>query len=124
MKHTRGPWELELVVGLPRIVAVKANHRVVADLHVQEGIGALMHGAGNSLREEIDANARLIAAAPDLLEVAQIEHALTMTGFTKATATRLGAEALEAYLSGGSGGLNHWRRQKREAAIAKAEGRS
>ncbi len=42
------------------------------------------------------ANAQLIAAAPELLEVAHIEHALHMRGFTKATATSLGPDALDA----------------------------
>ncbi len=68
------------------------------------------------------ANARLITAAPELLEVARIEQELQMGGFTKATAKRLGPEAEEAYLVGGAPGLNNWRRKKREAAIAKAEG--
>ena len=64
----------------------------------------------------------LIAAAPELLEVARIEHLLHMGGFTKATAKKLGREAVDAYASAGVPGLNHWRRQKRESAIAKAEG--
>lgn len=56
-----------------------------------------------------------------LLEVARIEQELQMRGYTKATAKQLGPEAEHAYLSGGAPGLNNWRRQKREAAIAEAE---
>lgn len=67
------------------------------------------------------ANAALIAAAPDLYEVAQIESTLHVSGFTKATAKGLGPEAEEAYLIGGSPGLNDWRRRKRDAAIRKAD---
>jgi hypothetical protein len=59
----------------------------------------------------------------DLLQVARIEQELHMLGFTKATAKRLGPGAEEAYLSGGAPGLNNWRRDKREAAIKKAEAR-
>jgi len=73
-KWTPGPWEVELIVGLPRIISDsrKATCRVIGDLHIQEGVGALK---GNTvLRDEIAANARLIAAAPELyaaLEMAQ-----------------------------------------------------
>jgi len=58
-----------------------------------------------------------------LLEVAKIEQALQMRGYTQATARSLGSEAEDAYRSGGVPGLNDWRRRKREAVIARAEGR-
>lgn len=60
-------------------------------------------------------------SAEQLLEVARIEQALHMRGFTRATAKHLGSEAEEAYLGAGVPGLNDWRRRKREAAIAAAE---
>lgn len=59
-----------------------------------------------------------------LYEVARIEQALQMRGFTLATAKSLGAEAEHAYRSAGVPGLNNWRREKREAAINGAEGGS
>ena len=59
-----------------------------------------------------------------LLEVAQIEQALQMRGYTRATAKGIGREAEEAYLYGGVPGLNDWRRRKREFAIARAETRA
>ena len=71
MKHTKGPWIAALALGLPRIIS---DRRTVCDLHIDEGIGALQgkdkKGAFKNpdLREEIAANARLIAAAPELLE--------------------------------------------------------
>ena len=70
--------------------------------------------------EVAEENARLIAASPDLLEVAEIEQELHTMGYTKATAKRLGKEAEEAYLSAGVLGLNDWCRRKREAAIRRA----
>jgi hypothetical protein len=56
-----------------------------------------------------------------LLEVARIEQALQLRGYTRAAAKSLSPEAEDAYLSGGAPALNNWRRQKREAAIAMAE---
>jgi hypothetical protein len=73
--------------------------------------------------EEI-ANAHLLCAAKALLEVARVEQQIQMYGYTKATAAKLGPEAESAYLTGGVPGLNNWRRAKREAAMAKAEGRA
>ena len=72
--------------------------------------------------EEWKRIAQLVAAAEDLLQVAQIEQELHLGGYTKATAKRFGQEAEEAYLSAGAPGLNDWRRRKRESAIAKAKG--
>jgi hypothetical protein len=66
----------------------------------------------------------LHAAAPELLEVARIEQQLQMFGYTKASAKAIGPDAEDAYLTAGAPGLNDWRRRKREAAIAKAEGAS
>ncbi len=71
MSYTPGPWHPTLAFGLPRICA---DSRVIADLNIQEGIGALMGKDKNgvyknpSLRDEIIANANLLAAAPELLE--------------------------------------------------------
>src|SRR5262245_8848276 len=65
---------------------------------------------------------RLMAAAPELLEVARIEHELHLGGYTRQTAAKLGVEALEIFRIAGAYGLNSWRREKRMSAIAKAEG--
>lgn len=73
--------------------------------------------------EEKIAYGHMAAAAPELLESARIDHALFTRGYLIATARQLGAEAEEAYLSGGAGGLREWARRKRDMAIAKAEGR-
>lgn len=60
--HTPGPWSVELVAGLPVIVA--GRHRV-GEAQVDGGIGRLKEPG---VREEVAANARLIAAAPEMLE--------------------------------------------------------
>jgi hypothetical protein len=114
MSHAPGPWTINGEFDAEVSVEIlDADGNVVFDLEPQSPDG---------WDEPSIANAKLAVAAPDLLEVAHIEHQLQMGGFTKATAKRLGPEALEAYLMGGSPGLNHWRRGKREAAIRKTEG--
>ncbi len=54
MKHTPGPWKLDLGLGAPEVVG---NNRRIARVLYE----------GGSEDNEVDANARLIAAAPDLL---------------------------------------------------------
>ena len=113
MNYTKGPWRIS---GFE--VGVGASNRVVMGAD-----GFSIAHVGERDADENDANAHLIAAARELLEVARIEQELHMGGYTKATAKRLGNEAMEAYAIGGVPFLNDWRRQKREAAIAKAESR-
>jgi hypothetical protein len=81
--HTPGPWEVELIVGLPRVISdsTKSNCRCVADLHIDEGVGALKTKEG--LRDEIAANARLIAAAPDMLEALRSVEQMIDESFSK-----------------------------------------
>ncbi len=57
-RHTPGPWEIDEGDGMP---IAKVSFRAIT------APGVAHVGAGLS-RDEIDANARLIAAAPDLLE--------------------------------------------------------
>jgi hypothetical protein len=73
--------------------------------------------------EEKIANADTATAAPELLESARIDQALYTRGYLLTTARQLGTEAEGAYQAGGAAGLRDWARQKRESAIAKAEGR-
>ena len=54
-KHTPGPWEIE--TGRPLEVVLRADGTAV--------------GAAYGSDSEAEANARLIAAAPDLLDIAQ-----------------------------------------------------
>lgn len=66
------------------------------------------------------ANARLIAAAPELLEAARFDHVLQTEGYTLKAATMLGL-ADEYGMHGGSW-LATRAREKRAAAIQKATG--
>jgi len=65
MKHTKGPWEVWIIAGtgLPGIVA--HNGPTVAEV-------TKWTSAGNSNPEVMQANARLIAAAPELLEALMV----------------------------------------------------
>lgn len=69
MSHTPGPWATEInEYGSRRIGVVFAGGRNIARIC---GKGSMPQPAANSfgaLTDESDANARLIAAAPDLLE--------------------------------------------------------
>lgn len=55
-KHTPGPWELEIITSA-YVTACDGTH--IADVH---------HGSTATAKAEGSANARLIAAAPELLE--------------------------------------------------------
>lgn len=60
-KHTPGPWQVVLEMGLPRVVS---SHGLrVADALVDGGIGTLSNEA---VRDEVAANARLMAMAPEM----------------------------------------------------------
>lgn len=118
--HTQGPWKVLHAKLRPQFPVLITE--------VQDAAGnAVVAWAGfdgvPQKKDEMLANASLIAAAPDLLEVSRIEQELQMRGYTRATATRLGREAEDAFLAAGVPGLNNWRRKKREAAIAKAQER-
>ena len=65
-KHTRGPWQIlpdESDKGYTRIRGTSLGYRYkIADVR-----HAAFGGVGKACAEETEANARLIAAAPDLL---------------------------------------------------------
>lgn len=125
---TPGPWQVinGFVYAPWSRIAPFTDGDGVHHADYRSGLVALVYGHvatqwdPASVDADRDANAYLIAAAPDLLQVARVEHELQMRGFTLATARRLGPDAETAYLRGGAPGLNNWRRRLREAAIAKA----
>lgn len=124
MTPTPGPWIFESTDIAKRDVEAQLPDDCLFWIVGQDGAGEVLALVIETSQKEAEANARLFATARDLLDVARIEHELHMSGFTLATARRLGPDAEHAYRSGGTPGLNNWRREKREAAIAKAEGRS
>ena len=95
MRHTAGPWEL---------VKIKGGHQCVSK---GRGVIVLQHDSS----EEAQANARLIAMAPELLEAA--ERALPWLGKMIADGGHLGAVAPSACVKA---------MEALQAAIAKAEG--
>lgn len=64
--HTPGPWNVEHPYGEPGVYVTGPNTGLIAKLYMPD---AGMHVADKPVT--IDANARLIAAAPDLLAIAQ-----------------------------------------------------
>lgn len=61
MKHTPGPWQLDSVV-----TTIKAGDRIVANTEPLQAVFGT--GLRECTEEEKVANARLIAAAPEMLE--------------------------------------------------------
>jgi hypothetical protein len=109
-EHTPGPWELW-----------------------RDGSGAMQISVGDFVicnrnpvehrARESDANARLIAAAPDMLEALRIDELLHTVGFNQLAARQISNEARTAYAIGGTLALRKLGDDKRRTAIAKAEGR-
>lgn len=65
MKHTPRPWKAHLNAPLAAI----PGHLIKRDDDVMQPIASLWEGGGTKGKPEQIANAHLIAAAPDLLEV-------------------------------------------------------
>lgn len=69
-KHTPGPWRT-LAKNPRKIVTAETRHTIVASCYTDASNGPGLRtkqSAGSPPREDAEANARLIAAAPELLE--------------------------------------------------------
>lgn len=70
--HTKGPWVLNYDEYDGKVSVRSGNARDLADYplyyEVVRSVGGRVHGANFDDYSEVEANARLIAAAPDLLE--------------------------------------------------------
>jgi hypothetical protein len=64
MKHTKGPWKTDEVAGMEVITISECGYMPHAQVF-RRGVG------NNYLTDEDRANARLIAAAPELLEASK-----------------------------------------------------
>ena len=99
MSHTKGPWTVDVENGIPGIFA--DDGVVVCYTGEVAGIGKHFQ------RDNCEADARLIAAAPDLLEA--LSHLV---------------DVMTVELSGNRRSDAHTRIAKARAAIAKAKGES
>lgn len=67
-KHTPGPWKIEANVPKELAAGNYEAHFIKADNEVERPVCSLWVGGGTHGKEIQQATARLIAAAPDLLE--------------------------------------------------------
>jgi hypothetical protein len=73
-KHTPGPWKVinpatrKNINNTPQIIAMKGMVPLASIPNASRVVANLHNGPFAKIREEINANARLIAAAPDLLD--------------------------------------------------------
>ena len=110
-KYTPGPWEFDSHGGCFYVLGPKGE--MIADGDTDEGYITRMRGVGRgATEEEQGANARLIAASPDLLAELQEANAII----------REQAMAIVKHVPGGEPiYMLNIRLDEREAAIAKAE---
>lgn len=103
MSHTPGPWATEInEYGSRRIGVVFAGGRNIARIC---GKGSMPQPAANSfgaLTDESDANARLIAAAPDMLKA--LERAeFCIRGYTDSSKRECDLDAIRAAIAKAKG---------------------
>jgi len=118
-KHTPGPWDLLPLAACQAIQAGPRNRICVLYNHVEhDGIPCGSIESQSKAQDEIDANAWLIAAAPDLLKACRAalgvmeQHGHTHDNPTADTPIDMHDTGLSSSLS-----------DVLRAAIAKAEGR-
>jgi hypothetical protein len=106
IRHTQGPWEADLSDGGMESMEIRAGGSLIANVYGFEDFPCLTDEDSAATAEEMKANARLIAAAPQLYE-----------------ACKAGRQKLVTYCHVYQGDkelrklLDMW-----DAAIAKAEG--
>lgn len=71
-KHTPGPWGIERLHGEINVISCNERDGAAKDMGIvyvlARDVGGMIHGEQFDDRSEVEANARLMAAAPDLLD--------------------------------------------------------
>ncbi len=108
MTHTPAPWQACPDDNGRESTEIRARGSLIANVYGSEDFPCLTDEESDALPEEMLANARLIAAAPDLLEVVRMAKSVAEMELGEGSAPDFGPrELLEAA----------------HAALAKAEGR-
>ncbi|HCJ7403235.1 TPA: hypothetical protein NVL79_006441 [Pseudomonas aeruginosa] len=82
-KHTPGPWGIERLHGEINVISCNERDGAAKDMGIvyvlARDVGGMIHGEQFDDRSEVEANARLMAAAPDLMDalVALVEREQT-----------------------------------------------
>lgn len=94
-KHTQGEWVIGKAIHTTGIVPIRANGLAICHVtHPKWGYDDTIQD-----EQECAANARLIAAAPDLLEALQIAEVIAARSVTAGTAPRGALNTIRAALA-------------------------
>lgn len=78
--HTPGPWIKDSGIDAQASVTVELSHSVYIPPGIGQDFGSKVYFAANRFNPSLEANARLIAAAPDLLEALNLTYELLSAG--------------------------------------------
>ena len=105
-KHTKGPWRLEAdPAHFDSLTTVTGGQRMNARPHAWPAYPLTVQVGGMATLHEMQANARLIAAAPDLLEVLKhIRRCIPYGGFVQIHDNSMTLAQIDAAIAKAEGG--------------------